>query len=465
MILTFNLLLMQILAQLALIVLSLLMFKVERKYKLAILLLSAICFNCVRIYAIPFGLSIYIVCFSFLLSEFLYIKKHVGSIKRTILKPLMFSVIIAAVLLAINSPHYDNFSQYIRLVINELFAKYFIICYAFFAISKEDDLRPVFRVSYYALLVLTIFAVLNYVTKSAFFVNEMYKGMVLTDVMQDMGNKFTHSERFRVQAMFFNPFDYGYICIILLLFSWYGYSKQFISQKRFYIIIGCCLWGVITCGCRTNLLCCLLGVFTYILFAFNLKKKIKYFIIFILIGTLSVCFIPFFSDKMNEIFSLFDKNSSMTGSSIEMRLLQYATVWSYVKDHIFFGRGLDFFFIDLGWKDGAQYLIDQDLFGLEGVLMNYLLERGIVGVGFYLFFYIYLLVYFYKNKSVDKYITALGSSILTIYLAFANMTGELSSVFPTLLVIGICLKILYIHLSKITNYKYEIQHRNSSIQS
>lgn len=453
---------MQILAQLALIVLCLLMFKVDRKYKLAILLLSAICFNCVRIYTIPFGLSKYIVCFSFLLSEIPYVKKHIRDIKRTILKPLIFSVIIAAILLAINSPHYDNFSQYIRLVINELLAKYFIICYAFFAISKEEDLRPIFRVSYYALLVLTIFAVLNYVTKSAFFVNEMYKGMVLTDVMQDSGNKFTYSERFRVQAMFFNPFDYGYICILLLLFNWYGYLKHIIPKKRFYIIIGCCLWGVITCGCRTNLLCCLLGIFAYTLFIFNLKKRIKYLTIFIFIGTLSAYFIPFFSDRMNEIISLFDKKSSITGSSIEMRLLQYATVWSYVKDHIFFGRGLDFFFIDLGWKDGKEYLIDQDLFGLEGVLMNYLLERGIVGVSFYLFFYIYLLIFFYKHRSADKHITTLGLSILTVYLAFANMTGELSSVFPTLLILGICLKILYISLfSNNTNYKDEIQHRNT----
>lgn len=434
---------MQILAQLALIVLCLLMFKVGRKYKLAILLLTAICFNCVRIYAIPFGSSIYIVCFSFLLSEIFYAKKHLKSIKHTILKPLMFSVIIAAFLLAITSPHYDNLIQYIRLIMNELFAKYFIICYAFFAINREEDLSPIFRISYYGLLVLTVFAVLNYISKSAFFINEMYKGLVLPDVMQDAGNKFTYAERFRVQAMFFNPFDYGYICIILLLFSWYGYLKHIISKKRFYIIIACCLWGVITCGCRTDILCCFLGVFAYTFFAFSLKKRIKYFTIFILLGTLSVCFIPFFSDKMNEIFSLLDKNSSMTGSSIEMRLLQYATVWSYVKDHIFFGRGLDFFFIDLGWKDGKQYLVDQDLFGLEGVLMNYLLERGIVGVIFYFFFYIYLLIFFYRHKSVDKHITALGLSILITYLAFANMTGELSSVFPTLLVLGISLKILY----------------------
>lgn len=288
---------MQILAQLALIVLCLLMFRVERKYKLAILLLSAICFNSVRIYAIPFGLSIYVLCFSFILSEFSRLKKDIKEVKNTILRPLMYSVILATVILAIHSPHYDNLTQYIRLAINECIAKYFVLCYAFLSIRKEDDLRPVFRISYYGLLVLTLFALFNHVTKSAFFINEMYRGMALTDVMQDAGNNYTYSERFRVQAMFFNPFDYGYICILLLLFTWYGYIKSFISKKRFYMIIGCCLYGIIACGCRTNMLCCLIGVFVYVLFAFDLKKRTKYFAVCSLLGIILFSSIPFLQGK------------------------------------------------------------------------------------------------------------------------------------------------------------------------
>ena len=212
--------------------------------------------------------------------------------------------------------------------------------------------------------------------------------MALTDVMQDTGNKFTYSERFRVQAMFFNPFDYGYICILLLLFNWYGYIKSFISKKRFYMIIGCCLYGIITCGCRTNMLCCLIGVFVYVLFAFDLKKRTKYFAVCSLLGIILFSSIPFLQEKVNDILSIFDKNSSMSGSSIEMRVLQYTAVMNHVRDHFLLGRGLDYFFIDMGWSEGKQYLVDQDLFGLEGVLMNYLLERGFLGICFYLFFYV-----------------------------------------------------------------------------
>ena len=58
------------------------------------------------------------------------------------------------------------------------------------------------------------------------------------------------------------------------------------------------------------------------------------------------------------------QNSSMSGSSIEMRVLQYTAVMNHVRT-IFFWRGLGLFFIDMGWSEGKQYLVDQDLFGLK----------------------------------------------------------------------------------------------------
>lgn len=434
---------MQILAQLALIVLCLLMFRVERKYKLAILLLSAVCFNSVTIPFIPFGNARFILSICFFLSEWNYMKCHIKSLKKTILKTLILSVLIATVILAINSPHYNNLMQYIRLILIELITKYFVICYAFVAIQNDQDLRPSLQVSYYGLLILTVFAVLNYVTKHAIFIDEMSKGMELTDVMADAGSKFTYSERFRVQAMFFNPFDYGYICTLLLLFNWYGYMKSFITKKRFYIIIGCCIFGIITCGCRTIILCCLIGVFIYMLFAFDLRKKTKYLVICSLCAIILFSSVPLLQEKFNEMISIFDKNSSMSGSSIEMRILQYTAVWYHIRDHILFGRGLDFFKIDMGWGEGKQYLVDKDLFGLEGVIMNYLLERGIVGVCFYFFFYGYLLTFFIKHNHNNRLVSALCVATLVTYLTFANMTGELSSVFPTLLILGYGIKLLY----------------------
>ena len=70
-----------------------------------------------------------------------------------------------------------------------------------------------------------------------------------------------------------------------------------------------------------------------------------------------------------------------------MRIVQFTAVLYHIKDHLLFGRGKDFFSIDLGFgEEGIKTLIDKDLLGLESVLMNLLLERGIVGVLFWCVF-------------------------------------------------------------------------------
>lgn len=455
---------MQLIVQLILIYLCLLLFKVKRDTKLAILLLVAICFNSVTIPYIPFGTGKYIICTCFILSELPHIISHFKSIKHTILKSLLFSIIAATIILAINSPHYNNLMQYIRLFMMELITKYFVIAYAFLSLTNENSLQKVIKISSYGLIILTGFAILNYITKQSIFINEILSGINVTDVMENAGNKYTYEDRFRVQAMFASPFDYGYICIILFLLNWYGYSKSLINKRQFYINIVCCIFGIITCGCRTNILCAIIGALTYTLFAFKTSKKLKYIVIGLLLGAIGISTSPLLQSKITEMLTIFDtNNTNISGSSIELRLAQYAAVLFHIKNHELFGRGLDYFNIDMGWGEGREFLVDEDLAGLEGVLMNHLLERGIIGVIFYLLFYISLLVFAYRKRSLDKTTTALTIAVLIVYLTFSNMTGELSSVFPTLLIIGCCLKLIY--RKSYLKQNHEIQCHNTSLQS
>lgn len=163
---------------------------------------------------------------------------------------------------------------------------------------------------------------------------------------------------------------------------------------------------------------------------------------------LSLPFIPNI-DKYTSLFvKAFDTSTiaygnEVGGSSIGMRIVQFTAVLYHIKDHLLFGRGKDFFSIDLGFgEEGIKTLIDKDLLGLESVLMNLLLERGIVGVLFWCVFYGTLLFWAFKLRRYDKYAYSLYFSLLIVYLTFSNMTGELNSVFPTLLLIGGCLRIL-----------------------
>ena len=423
------------------------MFKVSREYKVAILLLSTICLDAVVLNFVPFGGSHYILSHCFILSEIPYIRQHIKTLKKTIIYPLLLIAIIAAIVLLINSPHYNNnLTNTLRLFITELTGKYFAICYAFISIRSMDNMKPVLKVSYYGLLILTAFGVLNFVTGRAWFIDTIGAHMTVAENWQDLGGKFTNSERFRVQAMFFNPFNYGYICILLLLLQLWGYVKKLVSKQQFYISVVCSIFGVLFCGCRTNILCCAIGIVVFVYYAYSMKQWIRYAIVGFFLCIIAYSTVPIIQEKVDQTLTAFDANSQTSGSSIDMRLLQYTAVLYHIRDHELFGRGLGFFNIDMGWGEAQMAsLVDKDLYGLEGVVMSYLLERGIIGLLLYLAFYATILYFLYRHRVIDKQTSAFGLSLVFAYLAFANMTGELNSVFPTLLLIGCCIKLLRIY--------------------
>ena len=196
----------------------------------------------------------------------------------------------------------------------------------------------------------------------------------------------------------------------------------------------------------------------YVFCAFQLGKKIKLLFVVFFISIIGYITIPAVSEKVDFAMSAFDENSDVGGSSMEGRTAQYAAVFYHIKDSPLFGKGYMYFTIDLGWGKGKAYIVDKDLFGLEGVAMNYLLERGFVGYVFYLLFYIILFVYLIKNRRKGKNEFALGVSILAAYFAYANMTGELFSAQPTLLILGCTIGIIYnknINNNKVWNQKYQ----------
>ncbi len=435
---------MALIAQLILLVLCALMFVVNRRYKFAILILSTICFSFIVLTFIPFGGARYVLSECFILSEIPFIVTHLRNLRKSIIWKVLVVALIAIIIQMATSPHYNSDVQnMIRMLIMDFIAKYLVLAYAFICIAVDKDLRPALKVSFYGLLVLTIFGVLNYISGSAIFINEIGSRMETNDITELLGDKFTYSDRFRVQAMFMNPFDYGYICIVLAIFHGWGYVKGHLSKFCFYTSMVCCIFGIVTCGCRTVIICALLAYVVYLLLGENLKKRSQYFLSICIIGLISYSTIPYVKDRVDLTLSVFETESDYGGSSVDMRTLQYATVLKYIDGYELFGRGKDFFQIDLGFSEGRAGLVDIDLHGLEGVIMVKLLEGGVVGVILYLVIFITLLFYIWKYRRVDRQLFALSFALCVAYFSFANMTGELLSVFPTLLVLGGFLSILY----------------------
>ncbi len=414
------------------------MFKVKREVKGALLISGTIIFTLVNIPIIPVHSANAVLCLCFLLSEIRYIRKYLTTHRRTPIPLLLKISVISAFFCIITSPHvYDTF-QNIRLFIqSELFFKYFAICYTAWALKDKSSIKVTLKYTSIAMIIITFFGILNFITKIAFFVNEATIGKV-SEMMggETIGNVYLQRERFRVQAMFANPFDYGYICVMMLLLHIHCFIEKRTKLRPFLIVCICCLFGIFTCGCRTIVFCAIVTFISYILLAFRPQKYVKYGLVGSLILIGAYLTIPYVQEQCDKMLTMFDEKSNVGGSSMEVRMIQYAAVFNHISGHEIFGRGYGYFTKDLGWGQGVEYLVDRDLYGLEGVTMNLLLERGFFGLICWLVFYIVLINYFWKHRKYNRQIAALGLSLTILYLCFSNMTGQLLSVYPTLLLLG-----------------------------
>lgn len=428
----------------AVLLCCLLMFTLRREYKVGLLFLGTMIFTPVYIPFLPFRSANAIMVVSFILSEFRNIKFYIRTLKTSLLWKLMGIVVLLSLITIINSPHLRSAVDLRSFLQSELLFKYFAICYAFLICRQALDISKFQKISLIGILVLTLFGVYNYINTSSDVLSILMEGMTGGVVAEgeDIGEKFVDSDRYRVQALFANPFDYGYICVLTFLFHLYAFTCKMETKKVFVLVTLCCLFGIILCGCRTILFVFVISFFVYYLMVFRIKKFIVVLMIGGVITLLSIPYVPALEEKVNYMFSVFDKNSEVGGSSLEMRSIQYAAVVSHIVDKPVFGCGYNYFNIDLGWAEGKKYLKDERLAGLEGVHLSYILERGLLGFALYLLFYILILTYFWKLRRINKYVSGLGISILVAYISFSFMTGELKSVYPTLLLIGMAIGIM-----------------------
>ena len=429
-----------------LLLLGLSMFKISREKKLIIMFASYMLLNSVTISFVPFGNYRYFFCYCFLLSELPFIAKHFNMIRKATIYPLIVMMTIATIVLLINSPHYNSFGQMVRLLVFELVGKYFLILYAYLAVRDDETLKKMLRPTYVILLITTLCGIQNFLSGNSLFIQSI-SSMALTSDAENLATRnvmdAAYADRLRINATFFSSFDYGFACIALLWFFAWAYMKRYLPKKKFGIVLACCLFGVLFSGSRTNYLALVISIAIFLVVKFDAKKSIVYMVVSFSVLLVVSQFVPFLADKINAILTMFDQNSDYTGSSMDMRLLQYERCFFHIQDHMLFGRGKDFFLIDLGWADKAtKGLVDPDLWGAEGVFINRLLESGIVGSVFYIVLCVSLIRMVLKRKNIDRTSASIALAIFSAYFAFANMSGELETDFLTFLMIGMFIKLL-----------------------
>ena len=410
-----------------------LMFYVKREWKAAMLVMGAMTLTLVNIPGIPLHNANLLLQAAFLLSEWRDIPRYFNRLRYTpyLWIPLLI-VSFSALLATLTSP-YTGIKETLK---SELLFKYFTLAYAFWAVKDEKSLKPVLQVSMYCLIVLTFFGVLNYIDKYAIFVNAVTEGRTTKYGDVGLGDLYTESSRFRVQSMFQYAFDYGYICAAILLLHLHGWYQHLESKTEFIIVIACCSFGILTCGCRIVWVCAIFSLICYSMWAFQLSRNVLYGIFAMMLMILSYLTIPAVEEKVNQVTDIFAENRETEGSSIELRMSQYGYVLIHIEGNEWLGLGKGY------WEH--TYVKDREsirgLYGVESVILQTLLERGIIGLFLWAAFYTVIFLYFWRNRKKRKKLTGLGVSILTLYLFFSIGTGELGSVYPTMLLLGFVIK-------------------------
>ena len=426
---------MKIIAIIVTLVCCGLMFYVKREWKAAMLFMGAMTLTVVNIPGIPLHNANLLLQAAFLLSEWRDIPRYFNRLRYTpyLWIPLL-TVTFSALLATLTSP-YTGIKETLK---SELLFKYFTLAYAFWAVKDEKSLKPVLQVSMYCLIVLTFFGVLNYIDKYAIFVNAVTEGRTTRYGDVALGDLYTESERFRVQSMFTYAFDYGYICAAILLLHLHGWYRRLESKREFIIAIVCCSFGVFICGCRTVWMSAALSIACYYMWAFKLNRNVMYGIVALILLVIAYNTVPAVEEKVNQVTDAFVEDSETKGSSIQMRIIQYASVLIRIEGHEWLGLGKGYW-EHIFAEDRASV---SDILGVESVILSYLLERGIIGLILWAAFYTIIFLYFWNNRKKRKKLTGLGVSILSLYLFFSIGTGELGSVYPTMLLLGIAMKMI-----------------------
>lgn len=412
-------------------------FCVKSEYKLGILLSSIMLLTLVEI---P-GLGNHahtLVYISVILSEYRHYGRYLRKIRNRYILAFIVLTVIGGIICLVTSPYLHNVKAMSGFILTEFVFKAFSLVYAYLLTRNAKTLKYTCRLTSYAIMIMTVFGVLNLIMGYSIPVDSLYSGSL-------DGLNFSVSSRFRVQATFINPFDYGFVCLVCFFVHLHAFVLRQVNKSTTLVCLACCLFGILFCNCRTILFCFLVGGATYLFLSVKITKKFMNNLVFAaIIASLLILVSPMLQKLFLNVFSIFDVNSTVEGSSLSARLVQLLAVLYYIKDDFIFGRGVFFFSKELGWENGAEGAYDHDLLGLEGNYLSLLLERGLVG---FLLFIIVVIVLFKALIHYRKYAKrqfALGMTVLVVYLLFGTMTGELLSVAPSYLIIGYSLSSMVI---------------------
>lgn len=427
--------------QFILVIVCVLIFVVSRRYKLSLLILGAMCmqiFVIIPSMGITRGAMIIPLCF--LMSELF--KFRLSEFGSSIVPGLIAVMVVALIIAIVSSPHAtESFASFLDVFLSGTVKGCFVLAFSYICVKSYNDIKTALNATFVALITLTIFAVLQIITGENVAVEMMQTFYTnVSERAMDINATELESGRYAIQSLCPFPAVYGYMCVIAMLFHYYGYKKQLFGKNKMVISLFCGGLGLFLCGRRSAFLCAVVALLTFLSIANGFKGRVKFFVIFATLFFAVYLIFPSIQGYVDLMLNLYEETGA-EGSTIEMRTLQFTSVFGYIENDWLLGRGIGFFSKDLG---GNMMGRESGLKGLEGAILSILLERGLIGVVAWIVYYLSMIVFAIKRKRNDNYTSAFVVSAILAYVVFSNGTGDLGSSYITLLMVGMGIKLLYL---------------------
>lgn len=330
--------------------------------------------------------------------------------------------------------------------------RFFIMYIAWFFIKEINDFRYIFDRLYLFFVVLCIYGICNFLTRSNEFNELLSAGFGAVDFANY--NMREDAERFRVASFTPHPIYYGFLLNVILLMDLYIITTFKHSRNQIYkhfFLMFLLLINLILVNSRTPILAFLFGSFIYVIFALKTKYKMR-----IIVSTSVLILFSFFVSTnartllINSInaFSQSDSDSQFkNGSSIEMRERQLEASLLIFAQSPITGHGFNYIQEGLGYSsDKENRESGAELYGFESYSYKLLIEEGVLGIFANLVFVFVTLVWLLKMRSkvnsVGLNTIFLAIGLLMSFVAFILGTGDLGTFVFFMTIFGMYIKLI-----------------------
>ena len=150
-----------------LILCCLCMLVLKREYKPAVFLFGYAILSEVAL-PLRIGYTSFFLPIFYIFTEGFRFKEMIKSFR---IKELVLALILFAISFFYNyanSPHYwGSISEFVTLLFRECITTYFILVVGFFSLKDVNTFKPFLKVAFISLVILTVFGVINYITKES----------------------------------------------------------------------------------------------------------------------------------------------------------------------------------------------------------------------------------------------------------------------------------------------------------